>query len=296
MQIQEINELRKIRKYAIIALFSDDELLEKLVLKGGNALDIIYNVSQRPSIDIDLSIEDDIDQDNINIFREKIENALKKYFSEQGYIVFDIKLKIKPEKRPVTLPPFWGGYEITFKLTTKEKYEKYSEDDRLLRITAISLGKNNRKSFRIDISKYEYCKAKIEYELEYYTIFVYSPEMLLIEKIRSICQQMPEYTKIIGKNYLTPRARDFYDIFMINQNFHIDLTTKDNLKIIKAIFAAKKVPLDLIGKIKNYRDYHERDYLSLIETLPNKEKINTFDFYFDYVVNLCGSLKSLWNK
>ncbi len=37
-------DLKDIRRLVIVALFSDDELMEKLVLKGGNALDVIYNI------------------------------------------------------------------------------------------------------------------------------------------------------------------------------------------------------------------------------------------------------------
>jgi len=51
--------LKEIRRLVIIALFSDDELMEKLVLKGGNALDIVHNIGTRTSVDIDLSIPDD---------------------------------------------------------------------------------------------------------------------------------------------------------------------------------------------------------------------------------------------
>jgi len=46
----------EIRKLAIIALFSDDDLMDTLVLKGGNALTFAYNVSNRASIDVDVSM------------------------------------------------------------------------------------------------------------------------------------------------------------------------------------------------------------------------------------------------
>jgi hypothetical protein len=45
------SELALIRKIAIIALFSDDVLLEHLVLKGGNAISMIYGIQGRTSID-----------------------------------------------------------------------------------------------------------------------------------------------------------------------------------------------------------------------------------------------------
>ena len=47
-------------------------------------------------------------------------------------------------------------------------------------------------------------------ELDDYTIYVYSPTMIAIEKLRAICQQMPEYAL---QRRPSARARDFYDIY-----------------------------------------------------------------------------------
>ena len=38
--------------------------------------------------------------------------------------------------------------------------------------------------FTIDLSKYEYVAGKVEIELDDYAIFVYSPTMIAIEKLR----------------------------------------------------------------------------------------------------------------
>ncbi|MFH1883416.1 MAG: hypothetical protein ABIL62_11975 [Planctomycetota bacterium] len=45
----DLDKLEQIKRIAIIALFSDDDLMDSLVLKGGNALDMIYGVAQRAS-------------------------------------------------------------------------------------------------------------------------------------------------------------------------------------------------------------------------------------------------------
>jgi len=44
----ELEKLELIKKLAIISMFSNDRMLDMLVLKGGNALDIIYNIADRP--------------------------------------------------------------------------------------------------------------------------------------------------------------------------------------------------------------------------------------------------------
>ena len=50
-----------LRLQFITALAADDELYELLVLKGGNALNLIHQVGQRSSLDLDYSLEADVD-------------------------------------------------------------------------------------------------------------------------------------------------------------------------------------------------------------------------------------------
>ncbi|MGA3084518.1 MAG: nucleotidyl transferase AbiEii/AbiGii toxin family protein [Thermodesulfobacteriota bacterium] len=63
----DLNFLTKIKQLTIIALFSDDFLMERLVLKGGNAIDLIYKISSRASIDLDFSIALDFKEEELNI-------------------------------------------------------------------------------------------------------------------------------------------------------------------------------------------------------------------------------------
>ena len=57
----DLKKLEEIKRLAIIAMFSDDVLMDTLVLKGGNALDIVYKIASRSSIDLDFSMEQDFD-------------------------------------------------------------------------------------------------------------------------------------------------------------------------------------------------------------------------------------------
>lgn len=43
-------DLRNIRRIIVTAISSDDYLMEALVLKGGNALELAYNVGNRASV------------------------------------------------------------------------------------------------------------------------------------------------------------------------------------------------------------------------------------------------------
>ena len=55
-----MEKIEIIKRIAIIALFSDDELMDSIVLKGGNAIDLLQvdtpNSYVRASYDLDFSI------------------------------------------------------------------------------------------------------------------------------------------------------------------------------------------------------------------------------------------------
>ena len=131
----------------------------------------------------------------------------------------------------------------------------------------------------------------MEVELDNYTVVVYTPEMIAIEKLRAICQQMPEYPL---RSHPAPRARDFYDVYSTVTSADINLGTKEHLELVRSIFAAKSVDLGLLNKIENYQEFHGQDWRSVEDTVFGD--LNTFDFYFDFVVKQVQLLKSLWEE
>jgi Nucleotidyl transferase AbiEii toxin, Type IV TA system len=56
---QDPKLLDRIKSLAVQAMFSDDELLEQLVLKGGNAMALVHQISARASVDLDFSLKQD---------------------------------------------------------------------------------------------------------------------------------------------------------------------------------------------------------------------------------------------
>jgi predicted nucleotidyltransferase component of viral defense system len=51
-----------IRRLVIISVFADDVLMNRLVLKGGNALSLVHRIGSRSSIDVDFSVADDFEE------------------------------------------------------------------------------------------------------------------------------------------------------------------------------------------------------------------------------------------
>lgn len=287
---------KRIRKLAIIAMFSDDDLMQRLVLKGGNAMDIAYSMEFRSSIDLDFSMNGDFAPGEKAAIKLKVERCLEEAFRPEGYEVFDVTFTEKPPETTPDMADFWGGYLIEFKIIKRNKYKKLAHDLDFLRKTAEEVDTDSKKKFRIEISKFEDCVRKREKEIDHYTIYVYSPEQIVVEKIRSICQQMPEYRQIVKSRSQSSRPKDFLDIFVTMKHFDIDLTTPDNIDLMKCSFASKRVPLELIGKIRYSRDYHREGFEAVKDTVYRRTNLEEFDFYFDYVVAECRKLKALWEE
>jgi len=276
---------RKIKHLTLIALFSDNDLLDMLVLKGGSALEF-YDLDYRLSIDLDFSIEKEFPKD-LNAIKMKIETALKTTFQEAGYEVFDVRVLEKPKKISPEMADFWGGYSIDFKIIEIARFKQLSIDINSMRREATVIGTANRRKIMIDVSKYEYCRPKQDTEVEGHTIYIYTSTMIVCEKIRAICQQMPEYKEIVCSSSRSARARDLYDIYILIERYNIDLTAMDNLDLLKKIFAAKRVPLNLLAKFHETKEFHREDFVAVKATVGGNVDLKDYDFYFDYVAACC---------
>jgi len=276
-----------IRRTTITALFADDELAGMLALKGGNALRLVHGITTRTSVDLDFSIEQDYP--DFSRAKERIFRVLKDRFDSVGYVVLDEKLLPKPKIVGEDTKPWWGGYLLNFKLIRKERYEELRGRPKRLSIEALVTGPNNQREFTVDLSKYEYTQGKEEHDLNNYVIYVYSPVMIVIEKLRAICQQMPEYPH---KGHPSARARDFYDIHEAVSQRSIDLTSPENIAVLHHIFDAKRVPLSLLAKVSDFREFHRPDWPSVTDSVVEKN-MESFDFYFDFVLGEIEKLKAL---
>ncbi len=264
--------LDEVRRRTIIALFSDDELMDKLVLKGGSALRLVHQISERASLDLDFSLESDFE--DLEDVRRRIFHVLKDRFEAVGYVAFDISLEPKPNIKGTDERPWWGGYELKFKVIEKEKYDRLANRPDKLRIDSLPTGPAQQRVLFVDFSKNEYTQGKQVVEIEDYLVYVYSLEMLVIEKLRALCQQMREYE--YRSRSPKARARDFYDIHLVLTSIDIDLATPQNRSLLGLVFAAKKVPPRLLALLPQYRELHRPDWPSVIDTTPTV--LHGYDF------------------
>jgi hypothetical protein len=278
----------EIRRRILIALFSDDELMNELVLKGGNALALVHKVGARASFDMDFSIKKAFA--DVEAAKTRIFDALRREFASIGYEIFDEKFASKPSERKAGQPDWWGGYLVQFKLAERALYEKLRGDMEALRRQSEVLGPQQKRVYTIDISQHEFCEGKVSREVDDYIVYVYSLEMIAGEKLRAICQQMPEYR--FGNK--TARARDFYDIHQIVRENDIDLTAAKNRITLAAIFSAKHVPPELLEHVGKYRDFHAPDWPAVEASISGAHE--NFDYYFDFVAKLASNIHAAWKK
>jgi len=139
----------------------------------------------------------------------------------------------------------------------------------------------------------------------YYTAFL----TVCQDNITPIFRAVPAF-KVMFKGYATywkpwyqqglpgvtnsTRARDFLDIhlFVEKQDLWEALHDPENLVLLEKIFAAKKVPLELLLNIKSEADFHRLDFQAVMATVATDIELHEFGYYFNYVVDLAESLKT----
>lgn len=289
---EEIAALDRIKKLAVMAMFSDDGLLDELVLKGGNAMALIHKLTSRESVDLDFSMKHDF-PDGVEAMTSRIGIALMRTFRPAGYEPFDLKMAEKPAHMSEDMADFWGGYAVEFKLVTLEQFAAHKSNLEQLRREALSIGQG--KKFLIDISRFEYVEDKEENDLDGYRIYVYSPTMIACEKLRAICQQMEEYAPIVRRGDRRPgsqRARDFLDIHTLVERLALDLISPKAIEMIREMFRLKRVQLGWLANMEKYREFHRQGFAAVQATVSPGFELQSFDFYFDYTSALAKQVMS----
>jgi hypothetical protein len=292
--------IKKVKLVVLKAVFKDDYLEEHLTLKGGTLLDMVWKVTKRPSIDADFSIDTSISNiADLEKFKTTLKKALVKEFElgidGESYELFDFEFKEAPPSISDDFKSFWGGYTALFKII--KSVESSNLDLETKRMKAIMIGKSKNKKhgddigltakYSIDISLHEICQDdRIEKEVGDVFISIYTPLMVVYEKIRAICQTNEKYNVVIKRDReSTPRTRDFYDIYQIVKKLEIDV--KSNVSLLKSMFNVKRVPLDYLKDVKEEKNYHGQNFDKIKATLEVGElEHDTFDPYFDFVVDL----------
>lgn len=269
----------EIKRLTLQALMSDDILMQGLVLKGGNALQLAYDITSRGSIDIDFSMEREFPEKDFTRLTRVFGGLLNDEFSRVGIVAYDVKFTKKPKTGTI---PEWRGYLLEFKLIEKELFDKFGDDIDAIRRNSIKVNGQSTR-YTVDISSYEYVEDAVNREIDGLILKVYTPEMILVEKIRALCQSMKQYKEIVFSAKQKERARDLYDIWMIRNHFkELKLTPE----LFQHIFAAKRVPLNFLNYFEELREQNRENWEVVRQTIHSDEELKDYDYYFDYVKEL----------
>jgi len=278
-------DLIAIRRTILTAVAADDYLMEQLVLKGGNALELVHGIGARSSVDLAFSIATDFDDPNE--VADRLYRSLVDRFDAVGQLVFDYSFAARPSDRE--RGTLWGGYSSAFKLISRERATELGEEIDHMRRQSEAVGPNQKRNFRIEISAFEYVVERVEAEVDHYPCYVYSLEMIVAEKIRALCQQAPGYAKRI---HATARARDFYDVYAVITEGGVSLADPRFHELVREVFRAKEVDTALISTLESQREFHRSDWASVQDAV--RKSLRDYDYYFDYIIEEVRALQPLW--
>lgn len=216
------------------------------------------------------------------VFGELLNNE----FAQIGLVAYDVKFIQKPRSGSI---PEWKGYMLEFKLIEKEKFDQFGEDIGAIRRNSIKVNDQSTR-YTVDISSYEYVDGAVNKDIDGLILRVYTPEMILIEKVRALCQTMDKYKDIVNSARPKERARDLYDIWMITQHF-TQLNLTDDL--FRNIFGAKRVPLSFLKDFEDLRERNRANWDVVKQTINSDQKLQDYDYYFDFVQDLINPFKDL---
>jgi hypothetical protein len=275
----------QLRRLVVLAIAADDYLMKLLVLKGGTALELVHLPGVRASIDIDYSMEGDVQStEAVHDLERRLSSAVTSRLAKEGFEVFDLSFRPKPStSKPGSR---WGGYRLEFKVIAKVDFERLERSVDALRRESIALNAAHDRIFSVDISKFEYCKERELVPLAGEHVYVYTAPLMVAEKLRAICQQLPEY-KHIGAERRRPRARDIFDIRKLVEKKNLNLpAVPDQREMVRHVFEAKEVPLEYLVRVEELRDFFLPDWADVVVTVGKGVDATEFTEYFNFVRDL----------
>lgn len=280
-------DLDTIKKLTLRALMSDETLMHSLVLKGGNALQLVYEITNRGSIDIDFSVKKEFTEREFEKMPILLDYILNQTFRNEGLVVFDVNFIKKPKTGTI---PEWRGYLLDFKVIESEKYDKLEKNIDEVRKRAIKVNDQSPR-YVVDISAYEYVDSATTKEIDGIILRVYTLEMILFEKFRALCQTMSEYKNIVHSARPKHRARDVYDICIIYDAGNLEL----DKRLLYDIFAAKRVPLEFLNHIETLREHNRENWETVKSSIDevNRTALKDYDYYFDKILEIIKPFRVL---
>ena len=184
---------------------------DNIILKGGVLLSSIIGSDMRTTKDIDATLR------SITLNEQSIEKIFEEILSID--INDNVKFKIENIK-DIRLEDEYGGYRINV----------FGEFDNL------------KTNFFIEITTGDIITPR-EIRYKYNSIFGDKKINIMAYNIETIIAE--KFESIISKNITTTRAKDFYDIYIIMNNYINDLNKNTLIKAIERTFKHRNTNYDI---------------------------------------------------
>lgn len=261
MKVKEKAHANRLEPQNIMQMYFFERLLYRIsiskykynfILKGGLLLSAIFGDDRRTTQDMDTMIK------RIPLDMEKLKKIITEIINIDSHD--QIKFEILSSK-DIRLTDKYGGLRI--------KLMGYKEHLQVPLSIDITVGDP------ITPRELEF-KYKCMFEDEYISIMAFNLETIIAEKFETF----------ITDNVVNTRSKDFYDLYMILNNYYDEINKNELNRAIKNTFARRDTEFDITKIKSNFEAIKESDRL--------KHNFENFKLKKDYVKNI--TYEDIMNK
>ncbi|MBZ8124940.1 nucleotidyl transferase AbiEii/AbiGii toxin family protein [Bacillus thuringiensis] len=293
-------QIQHFQNLSLCAILSSDIFAHKTVLTGGSVLNLVYNVHNRVSVDLDLSLESPILPHEYVRLETELDYNFDEAFSKEKYKVLNSRLEI----RSLNLHDKFSDenlfnpkeilYKYAFQLMDLHEYEEIcnhpgrtkKQKEARCRESIIELP-NKKNFFEIDFKWEGPIIEKQKYKINNYTLEVPSPFVLFCKKMIGILANSPNIGDTPEK-FKRARSQDFFDIHSLigSQMIHLqDLIQPNNLNIFQTILKEKNIETSSLKDLKKHHKFHQSNFADSVRNM-SLFPLKSFEYYFDFIIHL----------
>lgn len=293
-------QIQHFQNLSLCAILSSDIFANKTVLTGGSVMNLFYNVHNRISVDLDLSLESPILPYEYVRLETELDHNFDETFSKEKYKVLNSRLEI----RSLNLHNKFSDenlfnpkeilYKYAFQLMDLHEYEdifnhsgrtKRQKESRC-KESIIKLP-NKKNFFEIDFKWEGPIIEKQVYEINSYTLEAPSPFVLFCKKMIGILAHTPHIGDTPEK-FKRARSQDFFDIHSLidSQMIHLqDLIQPNHLSIFQTMLTEKNIATSSLKNLKKHCEFHQSNFTDSVQNM-SLLPLKTFEYYFDCIIHL----------
>lgn len=293
-------QIQHFQNLSLCAILSSDIFVNKTVLTGGSVLNLFYNIHNRVSVDLDLSLESPILPHEYVRLETELDHNFDDIFSKEKYKVLNSRLEI----RSLNLHNKFSSeklfnpkeilYKYVFQLMDLHEYEEIcnhsgrtkKQKEARRRESIIKLP-NKKNFFEIDFKWEGPIIDKQEYKINNYILEAPSPFILFCKKMIGILAHSPHIGDIPEK-FKRARAQDFFDIHSLieSQMIHLqDLIQPNHLNIFQTMLTEKNIKISSLKNLKKHCKFHQNNFADSVQNM-SLLPLKTFEYYFDCIIHL----------